>query len=96
MNRRSVSLFPTLESYVREFQADLLKFLDRDVTFTEALNLLILGSLLAKGKEQIKGLGKELLVSVLDERTHSEAILDQIQDEALKAAAALTKNSQGK
>ena len=42
MARRSITLFPILEHAVRELQADLLLKLKQDVSFTEALNFMVL------------------------------------------------------
>ncbi len=85
MKRRSISLYPTFESIVRDFQAELLRFLDRDVTFTEALNLLLLGAIMTKGREEVKQLGKDTLNSILDmPGAHTEGVLDAVLDEAIK------------
>ncbi len=42
MTRRSITLYPVLETVVREMQAKLLTSLKRDVSFTEALNVMVL------------------------------------------------------
>ena len=80
MARRSITLWPLLESMVRDFQADLLKFTDRDVTFTDALNLLLVGGIMEKSPEKLKGMGKEWLTTILDHPDRSlEGVLDQLE-----------------
>ena len=41
MPRRSITLTPAVETAVRKFQASLLTVLDRDISFTEALNIAV-------------------------------------------------------
>ena len=85
MNRRSISLYPALETLIRDFQAELLRFLDRDVSFTEALNLVILGAIMAEGTEKVKKLGKDSLNELLNSvGVHREAIVDDLFDEVIR------------
>ena len=86
MRRRSVSLYPVMESIIRGFQADLLLRLNRDVTFNEALNLYILGGAMAKGADQLKGLPVETLTMFLDRPEHLDAVLDDVITQGTKAA----------
>ena len=86
MKRRSINLYPMIETMVRDFQADLLKFLDRDVAFTEALNLFLLGAIMTKGNDEVKDLGSEMLNNLLDSPgVHLESILDGAFDEVIKS-----------
>ena len=86
MKRRSVSLYPSVESIIRGFQADLLRLLNRDVTFTEALNFYIVGGAMANGADQLKCLPVETLTMFLDMPEHLDAVLDVAITEGTKAA----------
>lgn len=46
MPRRTVTIAPTLDKAIRSLQAKLLKERDRDVTYTEALNFVLLNGFL--------------------------------------------------
>ena len=54
MNRRSVTFYPVIEQMVREFQAVLLVKLNRDINFTDALNLLLVNIIATGNFEQFK------------------------------------------
>ena len=88
MTRRSLTLYPILETAVRRFQAKLLTSLDKDITFTEAVNLLILGGWLGGGIDWIEKLGADSIKSLLQHADLSvESIGDDLVDRLLKEAA---------
>lgn len=87
MTRRSVTLFPTLESAVRQLQASLLTRLDRDVSFTEALNLMLFSAWIDRGvKFVIEEVHPDALKTILDNfggadlNLNREALLDGLRD----------------
>ena len=86
MRRRSISLFPMVETQVRDFQAKLLTKLDRDVSFTEALNMMLLGAVaLGADKHIIEKFGVKLINGLLDSTGLSvEALVDTFQDKILE------------
>lgn len=81
MNRRSITLYPAVETSVRGFQARLLTKLDRDVSFTEALNLMLLIGCIESGHRLDSELDLGLVKTVLDDTNiGDEALLDNLRD----------------
>ena len=82
MKRRSISLFPASESMVRDLQARMLTRLDRDVSFTEAINMMLLGCMMKGGAEFIMDKVEPELMTVFLESTNlnEEAVIDIVQD----------------
>ena len=95
MKRRSITLLPAIENAVRDFQADLLKFLQRDVTFTESLNIYVLGGLMTKSGEAVKELGKDALAMIVDDpERHMAAIIDDVETARVKSSQAQLQKGQ--
>ena len=88
-------MLPVIENAVRDFQADLLKFLQRDVTFTEALNIYVLGGLMTKSGQVVKELGKDALTLIVDDpERHMAAIIDDVETAGVKSSQAQLQKGQ--
>ncbi len=82
MKRRSISLFPVSESVVRDLQARMLTKLDRDVSFTEAINMMLFGCMMNGGAKFIMDkVDPELMTRILEvDNLNEESFLDIVQD----------------
>jgi hypothetical protein len=88
MTRRSITLFPALETIIRAFQARMLTKLNRDVSFTEALNLYLIGAVVTgAGKHMENEFGDEPMKGLLDStQLDVSALIDAMQDKVFQQA----------
>ena len=80
MARHSITLYPFLETAVRERQAKLLMDLDCDVSFTEALNMMVLAGWVNSSSFFETWKPESIKIFLDSGNLHQEALLDSIRD----------------